>query len=153
MNFVIMIGRLTRDPEMRTTTNGKNVVNFGLAVDRDINRENANGPTVDFFECYAWDNTAKFVNQYFIKGKPIAIQGRLRTRKYTNRNGQDVRVTEIEVLKAEFAGGVKVGGDQQGQSQLPGNAPVNVNEPGVINQADLDAVFTAEVGGNDDLPF
>ncbi|HXH60734.1 MAG TPA: single-stranded DNA-binding protein [Fimbriimonadaceae bacterium] len=90
INRVVLVGRLTRDPELRNTTTGKQVVNFGLAVDDRFNRDNTN-----FFNISAWGSTADFVAKYLTKGRLIAVDGRLQQRKYTTQDGQERNVVEI----------------------------------------------------------
>jgi single-strand DNA-binding protein len=90
INRVVLVGRLTRDPELRNTTTGKQVVNFGLAVDDRFNKDNTN-----FFNISAWGQTADFVAKYLTKGRLIAVDGRLQQRKYTAQDGQERNVVEI----------------------------------------------------------
>ena len=90
INRVVLVGRLTRDPELRNTTTGKQVVNFGLAVDDTYNKEHTN-----FFNISAWGSQADFVSKYLTKGRLVAIDGTLRQRKYTTQDGQERNVVEI----------------------------------------------------------
>jgi len=90
INRVVLVGRLTRDPELRNTTTGKQVVNFGLAVDDPFNKEHTN-----FFNVSAWGSTADFVAKYLTKGRLIGVDGRLQQRKYTTQDGQERNVVEI----------------------------------------------------------
>ena len=90
INRVVLIGRLTRDPELRNTTTGKQVVNFGLAVDDTYNKEHTN-----FFNVSAWGKTAEFVQKYCAKGRLVAVDGRLNQRKYTTKDGEERNVVEI----------------------------------------------------------
>lgn len=90
INRVVLVGRLTRDPELRTTTSGKQVVGFGLAVDDPFNKEHTN-----FFNVSAWGSTADFVSKYLTKGRLVAVDGRLNQRKYTTQDGQNRDVVEI----------------------------------------------------------
>ena len=100
MNKVIFIGRLCADPEMRSTTSGKEVCSFRLAVDRQFSKEKA----TDFFPCEAWDKTAGFIEKHFSKGAMIAIEGEIRNAKYTNKNGDEVKFDKIVVTGAHFCG-------------------------------------------------
>ena len=90
INRVVLIGRLTRDPELRNTTTGKQVVNFGLAVDDNFNKEHTH-----FFNVSAWERTADYVAKYLTKGRLIAVDGRLNYRKYTTQDGQERSVVEV----------------------------------------------------------
>lgn len=94
LNRVIMIGRLTREPELKTTTTGKNLVSFSIAVDKRM-KPTDGSPTADFFNIKAWGNTADFVANYLAKGRLVAVDGRLETRKYTDSSGNNREITEI----------------------------------------------------------
>ncbi len=94
LNRVIMIGRLTKDPELKQTTTGKSVVSFSIAVDKRI-KPTDGSPTADFFMVKAWGNTAEFVSNYLGKGRLVAVDGRLETRKYTDQSGNNREITEI----------------------------------------------------------
>lgn len=100
MNKVILMGRLARDPEARTTTAGKTVASFTVATDRPKTRDGQKQPA-DFTRCIAFDKTANFVATYFRKGARILIEGRLQTRSY-DRDGQKHYVTEVLTDRAEF---------------------------------------------------
>jgi single-strand DNA-binding protein len=94
LNRVVLIGRLTRDPELRQTTGGKQVASFAIAVDRR-GRASDDQPNADFFNISAWDRTADFVGNYLKKGRLVAVEGRLQTRKYTASDGTNREVYEI----------------------------------------------------------
>lgn len=94
VNRVVLVGRLTRDPELRQTTNGKQVVNFGIAVNKKFKPQDGS-PDADFFNVSAWGRTADFVAQYLHKGRLCAVDGRLQSRKYTTQDGQQREVVEI----------------------------------------------------------
>ena len=100
MNKVIMIGRLTKDPEKRSTTNGISVTRFSIAVNRKWKNEDGTYPA-DFFNCVAWRATADFVEKYFSKGQRIGVCGSLQTRSY-EYEGQKRTATEIVVDEVEF---------------------------------------------------
>lgn len=103
LNVVALEGRLTRDPELRQTTTGKNVANFNIACDRGF--KNADGKSIaDFIDCIAWNKTAEFICQYFGKGDLIAVDGRLQTRKYQDKGGNNRTAVEVSVNNAHFAG-------------------------------------------------
>jgi single-strand DNA-binding protein len=95
LNRVILIGRMVRDPELRTTSTGKNVVEFSIAVDKRIKPRDANEPTADFFRIKAWGQTADFVSNYLAKGRLVAVDGRLDTRKYVDKDGNNREAFEI----------------------------------------------------------
>ena len=103
MNKVILMGRLTRDPEIRySQTNDIPIANYTLAVDRP-NRNSSDGPTADFIRCIGFQKSAEFAEQYLRKGIKIVITGRIQTGSYTNRDGQRVYTTDIVVENQEFA--------------------------------------------------
>lgn len=99
MNKIELIGRLTKDPEIRQ--NGDNTVaRYTLAVDRKFKRENEH--TADFLPCIAFGKTAEFVEKYFHKGNRMALTGRVQTNSYTNKEGQKVYTTDVIVEEVEF---------------------------------------------------
>lgn len=101
MNNVILMGRLTADPELRTTNNGLNYCRFTVAVDRYSKGEEKK---TDFINCVAWRQTAEFIERYFSKGKMIAVQGSIQTGSFTNKDGAKVYTTDVLVDKAHFCG-------------------------------------------------
>lgn len=101
MNNVSLIGRLTKDPELRYTPNNIAVANFTLAVDRFGSKEKE----ADFINCVAWQKCAEFISQYFTKGIRIGVTGRIQTRNYENKTGTRVYVTEVVAEKVYFADG------------------------------------------------
>lgn len=103
MNKIILIGRLTRDPEVRyTTTNNMMVVQFGLAVNRRFVRQGEERQA-DFINIVAWDKTGEFCSKYFKKGQQVGIVGRMQTRNYDDKDGKRVYVTEVVAEEAYFA--------------------------------------------------
>lgn len=94
VNRVVLVGRLTRDPELRTTTTGKSVVDFSIAVQKRI-KPSDGSPDADFFRVNAWGQTAEYVSNYLTKGRLVAVDGRLQSRKYTTSDGQNREVVEV----------------------------------------------------------
>lgn len=94
INRVTLTGRLTRDPELRTTTTGKQVVGFSIAVDRRFKSQD-DEKDADFFRCTAWNQTAEFLANYAHKGRMVGVDGRLQQRKYTNKDGIEVEAIEV----------------------------------------------------------
>jgi single-strand DNA-binding protein len=94
VNRVVLIGRLTRDPELRTTTTGKNVCDFSIAVQKRVKPQDGS-PDADFFRVNAWGNQAEYVTNYLTKGRLVAVEGRLQSRKYTTSDGQNREVVEV----------------------------------------------------------
>ena len=95
INSVTITGRLTRDPELRTTTTGKQVCSFGVAVQKRFKPQNSEERDADFFNVTAWGQTAEFVSNYAGKGRLVGVTGRLETRKYTNKDGIEVNAVDI----------------------------------------------------------
>lgn len=103
MNKAIIMGRLTRDPELKTTQSGVPVVSFTVAVDRAYKPKDGEREA-DFINCVAWRQTAEFVARWFTKGKMIAVSGSIQTRKYTDRDNNQRNVTEIVAEDVYFCG-------------------------------------------------
>lgn len=93
VNHVVLIGRLTRDPETRTTSTGKQVASFSIAVQRKF--KGNDGVDVDFFNIATWGNSAEFVSNYLGKGRLVSVEGRLQSRKYTTQDGSQREVVEV----------------------------------------------------------
>ena len=102
LNRCIIMGRLTRDPELRHTQAGKSVTSITLAVDRDFKGKNGEKET-DFIEIVAWGNTAEFLSSYFSKGRLAVAEGRLQLRDWTDKNGNKRKSAEIQVSNIYFA--------------------------------------------------
>ena len=105
MNKVILMGRLTRDPEVRYSQgqNANAVARFTLAVDRRGARRDSGEQTADFISCVAFGRNAEFIEKYFRQGMRVVICGRIQTGSYTNREGQKVYTTDVVVEEQEFA--------------------------------------------------
>ena len=122
MNSVQLVGRLTRDPEMRYTDGGSTIARFSLAVDRRYKSEN--GPTADFPNCVAFGRTAEFIEKYFRKGMRMGCQGRIQTGSYTNNDRQKVYTTDVVVESCEF---VESKASQQPEENNNGFGPADEN--------------------------
>ena len=94
LNHIVLMGRLTRDPELRHTGTGTAVASFALAVDRDFKGQNGE-TSVDFIDVVAWRNTAEFVSKYFTKGRMAVVSGRLQIRNWTDKEGNKRRSAEV----------------------------------------------------------
>ena len=103
MNKVILVGRLTRDPELRSTTSGFNTANFSVAVQRNFKNKDGNFDA-DFINCVAFRNQADFISKYFKKGNMIGLEGRIQSRSYDANDGTKRYVTEVLVDNVEFVG-------------------------------------------------
>lgn len=99
MNKAILIGRLTKDPELRTTQNGTSVCSFTVAVDRNTKEK-----ATDFISCVAWRQTGEFVSKWFTKGKMIALVGQIQTRNYTDKSGNNRTAVEVVADEVSFCG-------------------------------------------------
>lgn len=103
LNVVAIQGRLTHDPELKTTPNGVNVCSFRIAVDRSFTRQGEERKA-DFIDVTAWRKSAEFVSKYFQKGSMISVQGRLETRQYQDKNGNNRTATEVLAAEVGFCG-------------------------------------------------
>ena len=154
MNKAILIGRLTRDPELRTTPTGRNVCQFSVAVNRTYT--NANGEReADFINCVVWDKQAENLVKYQKKGNQIAVEGRIQTRNYDD-NGKKVYVTEILASNISFldAKGTSNGGSGFNNLPEPPIQEESVNVETVSVEKDPFEAFgdSIEISDND-LPF
>jgi single-strand DNA-binding protein len=123
MNKTILIGRVTRDIELKYTQNGTAVAKFNLAVDRRVKQ--GEDKQADFISCVAWGKQAEFVSKYFAKGSGMALVGRIQTGSYENSEGKKVYTTDVIVEEVNFVGGKKSEG-QQAAPQVPDTyAPIN----------------------------
>ena len=166
MNKVILMGRLTHDPELRTTQSGISSCRFTIAVNRKFKNQNGEYDA-DFISCVAWRQTAEFISRYFSKGSMICISGSLRTGSYTDKNHSDVThyTTDVFVDDAEFTGEKKQQGTTN-QQQRPhfdsvNDAAGNQYARDLINQAQNAGITTSptdlsdfeEIIGDGDVPF
>ena len=101
LNHIVIMGRLTRDPELRNTQSNLSVASFTVAVDRDYQKDKQNKET-DFIDCVAWRSTADFVSKYFHKGSMAVVSGRLQLRDWTDKNGNKRRSAEVIVDNIYF---------------------------------------------------
>ncbi len=95
LNHITIMGRLTRDPELRRTGSGVAVASFSVAVDRDFSGRDGGEKETDFIDCVAWRNTGEFVSKYFTKGSMIVVSGRLQIRSWTDKEGNKRRTAEV----------------------------------------------------------
>jgi single-strand DNA-binding protein len=135
MNRVILMGRLTRDPNVSYAQKDNSAIaRFTLAVDRRVSRTNdQNQQTADFISCVSFGKTAEFVEKYLRQGTKVALEGRIQTGSYTNRDGQKVYTTDVMVDNVEFAESKNAQGGNDGQSyerpQPSGNGSGFMNIP------------------------
>lgn len=148
LNKIVIMGRLTRDPELRRTQSGTAVTSFSIACDRDFKSQSGEKET-DFIDVVAWRNTAEFVSKYFAKGRMAVVEGRLQLRDWTDKEGNKRRSAEILASSVYFGDSKpKDGGSTGGKAgkdddfQLPGDFGAG-SDNGFADMADDDG----------DLPF
>ena len=140
MNKIILVGRLTKDPELKTTSNGASVTNFTVAVNRNF--KNKEGKyDADFLPCVAYRASADFINKFFKKGNLICVEGRVQVRNYDAQDGTKRYVTEVIVENAEFVGGKSEGSSGNTNSGYYPDLPVE-NTP-------IDEIPEVDVSGSD----
>lgn len=128
LNHVVLMGRITKDPELRYTTSNTPVCSFTLAVERDY-KDSEGNRQADFINCQAWRNTAEFVCKYFTKGQPIVVVGKIQTRTWEDQEGKKHYATEVVVDNVYFAGSSKKNEQSTEQSDIPeGFIPVDDSE-------------------------
>ena len=154
INRVVLVGRLTKEPELRTTPSGAKVCQYTLAVNRTRKAEGQQD--ADFINCVSWNKTAELMNHYLSKGALIGIEGRIQTRSYDNQQGQKVYVTEVITDSVQFLeskpkaqqnqNNVENGAyyQQQSSQEQPVQYAVNLTA-----QAEMDTLDIS----SDDLPF
>ena len=120
LNHIVIMGRLTRDPELRRTGSGVAVASFSLAVDRDFAPKDGGERETDFIDCVAWQRTGEFVSKYFTKGRMAVVSGRLQIRSWTDKDGNKRRSAEV-VADNVYFGDSKRDNDG-GNSSYSGNA-------------------------------
>lgn len=103
LNNIVIMGRLTRDPELRRTGSGVAVTSFTLAVDRDFSAKDGGEKETDFIDCVAWRQAGEFVSKYFSKGRMACVSGRLQIRNWTDKDGNKRRNAEVIVDNVYFA--------------------------------------------------
>ena len=147
LNKIILMGRLTRDPELRRTGSGTAVTSFSLAVDRDFKSQGGDKET-DFIDIVAWRNTAEFVSKYFTKGRMAVVEGRLQMRDWTDKDGNKRRTAEVVADNVYFGDTKREGGDYNA-------APAYSAPAGRNNTASYGGMSDfAEIGEEDgELPF
>jgi single-strand DNA-binding protein len=166
MNNVILMGRLTADPELRQTQSGTSSCRFTIAVNRKFKNKETNEYDADFITCVAWRQTAEFVSRYFSKGSMICVSGSLRSGSYTDKNHSDVThyTTDVYVDSVEFTGEKKQQGNttnyaaagtpQQAAQQPPQYSHHNALEaaqPDSMSYTDLSSF--EEILSDGDVPF
>ena len=151
LNRVVIMGRLTRDPELRRTQTGTAVTSFSLAVDRDFKSRESGEKATDFIDVVAWRQTAEFVCQYFAKGRMAVVEGRLQIRDWKDKDGNNRRSAEVVADNVYFGDSRRDNGGDNGGSYGGGySAPAGGYAPAVGGGASGFAEIDEEDG---DLPF
>lgn len=119
MNKAILIGRLTRDPELRYTSSNRAVCQFTVAIDRPFTNQASGNREADFINVVAWDKTGENVGKYMTKGRLIAVEGRIQTRNYDNNEGRKVYVTEVIASNVQFLESRNAAPSANGFSSMP----------------------------------
>ena len=124
LNHIVIMGRLTRDPELRRTGTGIAVASFSVAVDRDFGGRDGGERETDFIDCVAWRTTGEFVSKYFTKGSMIVVSGRLQIRGWTDKDGNKRRTAEVVADNVYFGESKRSaeGGSAYGGNSYGGNA-------------------------------
>lgn len=128
LNHIVIMGRLTKDPELRRTATGTAVTSFTLAVDRDIANKETNERETDFLDCVAWRGLGEFVDKHFRKGKMAVVSGRLQIRSWTDKEGNKRRTAEI-VADDVYFGDSKESSPAEAASSAPAASFEQVNIP------------------------
>ena len=162
MNKAILMGRLTRDPEIRYTQgdNPMCIARYTLAVDRRFNRNNDDGNNADFIPCVCFGKSAEFVEKYLLKGTKMAVTGRIQTGSYTNRDGVKVYTTEVVVEEQEFAesknaqsaGSGTSSGNTGADRREAGSRP-NSQQASAKSDDPMDGFMNIPDGIDEELPF
>ena len=140
LNHIVIMGRLTRDPELRRTGSGVAVASFTVAVDRDFGGRDGGEKETDFIDCVAWRQTGEFVSKYFTKGRMIVVSGRLQIRSWTDKDGNKRRTAEVVADNCYFGdskrdneGGSSYGGNTYGGNAYGGSSYGNGSYGGGYN--------------------
>ena len=146
MNKVILMGRLTRDPEVRYSQgdNPMAIARYTLAVDRRFRRGSDGDQTADFIGCVAFGKSGEFAEKYFRQGLKVIVTGRIQTGSYTNKDGQKVYTTDVVVEECEFAESKNAAGDNSGFTPSDRPSPSSAAGDGFMNIPD---------GIDEELPF
>ena len=141
LNKIFIMGRLTRDPELRRTQSGNAVTSFSLAVDRDYKSQSGEKET-DFIDVVAWRSTAEFISKYFTKGRMAVVEGRLQMRDWQDKDGNKRRSAEVIAANIYF-----------GDSKRDGESSDTGNFKTAGSAVSVEAEDFTEVDEQDDLPF
>ena len=146
LNHITIMGRLTRDPELRRTGSGIAVASFTVAVDRDFGGRDGGEKETDFVDCVAWRQTGEFVSKYFAKGRMIVVDGRLQIRKYTDKDGNKRTAAEILADHCYF------GDSKNGEQKVP-QSQTEYYSPAYTAMKEGTSDYAMLEGEDSQLPF
>lgn len=159
INRTVLVGRITKDPDLRKTTLGASVVSFVLACNRRVKQDGQ--PDADFISCVAWNKTADFMSQYVKKGTLLGVEGRIQTRNYDDKNGKRVYITEVVAESVQFLESKKDVANNTGAKK--GDNAYRHDNANKTNEQDNDVHSAEDVASyhdynaldiaSDDLPF
>lgn len=153
LNNVVLMGRLTADPELRhTESNGIPVTSFTLAVGRSYTKAGTERAT-DFIDVVAWRNTAEFVSKYFNKGQLVAVEGSIQTRNYQDKNGNNRRAFEVVANNVHFAESKRDSNSHNSYENAPAADSYQQPSEDISSFENGDADDFKEIPTDDDLPF
>ena len=152
LNHITIMGRLTRDPELRYTQSQTPVASFILAVDRDFGSRDGGEKQTDFIDCVAWRQTAEFVSKYFTKGSMAVVSGRLQIRDWTDRDGGKRRSAEVVVDNMYFGESRRRDGDS-GDSRSSSYSSYGNSGSAGKSSAPAASAFAELDDGDGELPF
>ncbi len=141
LNHITIMGRLTRDPELRRTSSGTAVTSFTVAVDRDFSGKDSTEKETDFIDCVAWRQTGEFVAKYFAKGRMAVVSGRLQIRSWTDKDGNKRRTAEVVADNVYFGDSKSDGNDSTRPTTNSAPEPAPVSDYGQITDEDAQLPF------------
>ena len=150
LNHIVIMGRLTRDPELRRTGSGVAVTSFSLAVDRDFGGREGGERETDFIDCVAWRQTGEFVSKYFTKGRMAVVSGRLQIRNWTDKDGNKRRTAEVVADNVYFGDSKRDGDSGSSYSAPAGNSFGGYSAPAASSPASDFAMLSDD---DAQLPF
>ena len=150
LNKIILMGRLTRDPELRRTGSGIAVASFTVAVDRDFASRESGERETDFIDCVAWRQTGEFVSKYFTKGRMAVVSGRLQIRSWTDKDGNKRRTAEVVADNVYFGDSKRDGDSGSSYSAPAGNSFGGYSAPAASSPASDFAMLSDD---DAQLPF
>lgn len=141
LNHITIMGRLTKDPELRRTNTGVSVASFTVAVDRDFGKDENGDKITDFIDCVAWRQTGEFVSKYFSKGRMAVVSGSLETRSWTDKDGNKRKTTEIKADNVYFGDSKKEQTEQQSDGFAGGEPEYKQNDFAMLDDNDTQLPF------------